>query len=270
MMNDRVKNALGIAAALGVLMLGFAAVKYVKVYSKSIEPSAYRSFAVTGEGKAVAVPDVAQVSFTVVTEGGTDLAKLQKENIEKANRAIAFVKEKGVDSKDVKTESYNVSPRYTTYNCYPRILEPGAGAPVPVECPPSKIAGYTITQTVSVKIRKFELVGDILSGVVEQGANQVHGPNFVVDDLTAVQNEARKEAIKNAKERAAQIAEAGGFSIGRLLGIDDGGYPIPYYDKLGRGGALEMAALPSASVSPTIEPGSQDVRVSVVLRYEIR
>lgn len=264
-MNERIKNALGVAGVVALLFAGYAAVAYTNAYSSSIEPGSYRSFSVSGEGKVVVVPDIAQMSFSVLTEGGTDLGALQTRNTTKVNSAIEFVKGKGVDAKDIKTESYSVSPRYQTYNCN----RPYGTADV-APCPPAEIVGYSISQTVSVKVRDFTKIGDILSGVVTNGANQVYGPNFTVDDPTKPRNDARAEAIKKAQESAVGIANAGGFSLGRLLGIDESGGPI-YYDRsaYGMGGAEAMKSV-AAAPAPAIEAGSQDVTVSVTLRYEIR
>lgn len=240
---------------VGVLAFSYAAVSYVRTYSQSVEPSSFRSFSVSADAKVVAVPDVAAFSASVITEGGTNVTALQTANVEKTNAIIAYVKSQGVDEKDIKTEGYSVEPRYQYYGC-----ETGA-------CPPPTIVGYTVRQSLSVKVRDFAKAGDILGGVVENGANSVSSLNFTIDDPTAVQNEARAEAIAKAKAKAKAIADAGGFSVGRLLSIDEGGWapPIPYYERAyGMGGASD------AKATPSIEPGSQDVTVTVTLRYEIR
>src|SRR3989344_2212230 len=272
-MNARIKDVFGVAVAVAVLALGWAATRYVDVFSSSIEHGSFRSFSVSGEGKVVIVPDVAQVWFSVVTEGGKDLAALQTKNTEKVNKAIEFVKAQGVKAEDIKTESYSISPPYQSYNCDVRplpLMYPADGSetsiayPEPTPCPPAEIVGYTINQSVSVKVRDFTKIGDILSGVVSAGANNVNGPSFVVDDPTKARNDAREEAIRKAQESAKEIAGAAGFGLGRLLGIDEGGnYPV-YYDKaFGRGGATMEA---TAAPAPVIEPSSQDVTVTVTLR----
>jgi uncharacterized protein YggE len=201
------------------------------------------------------VPDVAHITFSVITQNG-DLAKLQQQNTERANRAIEFVKSKGVDAKDIKTQSYTIEPRYEYRPC---TIGP---------CPPPAIVGYSVTQTVSVKIRDFTIIGDILAGVVERGANSVSGPFFNVDDPTELQNQARREAIEKAKKRAEAVAEAGGFRLGKLLSIEDSYYPIYGYEALGKGGAGE--AVRASVPMPTVEPGSQEITVTVILRYGIK
>lgn len=260
-MNNKIKDYLGVAVIIVLLFAAYAALSYVKTYSRSIQPSSFRSFSVSAEGKIVAVPDVAQFTFGVKTEGGLNIADLQKENTEKVNKAIEFVKANGVEAKDIKTTNYSLNPRYQYYSC-PR---PETGA---TPCPPAEIVGYTINQTVSVKIRDFAKIGDILSGVIENGANEVSSLSFAIDDQTLIQDQARNEAIAKAKTRAVSVAKAGGFRLGRLLSIEEGAMPV-YYDyamtkSMGLGGAA-AESLPA----PAIEAGSQEITVTMTLRYEI-
>ena len=264
-MSNRIKNFIGVAAVVGVIVFSYAAWVYVDAFSKSIEPSSFRSFSVSAEGEVVAIPDVAQFTFQVITQGGADIADLQTQNVEKTNNAIAFVKSQGVEGKDIKTQNFSLDPRYQYYNCSPRPL----GEKTEV-CPPPEIVGYTITQTVQVKVRDFTTIGTIISGVVENGANSVSQLSFVIDNPDGEESKARAQAIEKAREKAKAVAKAGGFSVGRLLSIQEGGgFPVynQFYEKAaldyGMGGAVPSAPLPS------IEPGSQEVKVSVTLVYEI-
>lgn len=256
-MTQKIKDYVGIALVVALIIISLSAWSYVRSYAKISEPSSFRSFSVTGEGKSVGIPDIAEFSFGVVTEGGKDIAPLQKENTDKSNKILEFVKAQGVDSKDIKTTQYNVGPRYKYFSC------PQAGG----VCPPAEIVGYTIRQNVLVKIRDFQKIGTLLGGVVTNGANTVSGISFTIDDPTKVENEARMEAIAKAKVKAEGVARAGGFRLGRLLSIEESGYPIPYYRDsfaMGKGGA-EIAP----AVAPTIEPGSSETTITVILRYEI-
>lgn len=258
-MTDKLKNYLVITGMVALLAASYSAVSYVNFYGKSIQPTSFRSFAVSGEGKSVSIPDVAEFTFSVITQGGKEVADLQKQNTEKVNKAIDYVKSQKVDSKDIKTIGYSLEPQYQYFNCFG-----GDGRP----CPPPTIVGYSVVQTVSVKVRDFNKVGDILAGVVINGVNSVSSLSFTMDDPTAPQNKAREEAIRKAKEKAQDIAKAGGFKLGRLISIEEGaGYAVPVarfesFDKGGMGGDVALPA-------PTIEPGSQETIINVVLRYEI-
>jgi len=248
------------AIIIALIAFSLSVIIFANSYAKSAEPSSFRSFSVSGKGEVNIVPDIAQFSFGVTTEGGKDIGNLQAENTDKMNAILKLVKDSGVKEKDIKTTQYAISPRYQRYACDYR-----SGKVEP--CPPAEIVGYTIRQNVSVKVRDFEKIGDILSGVAVRGANNVSGLSFTIDDPDTAQDEARAEAIKDAKEKAKKVARAGGFSVGKLLSIEEGGYQ-PYYREyaladsaFGKGGGIE---------APAIEPGSEDVTVNVTLRFEIR
>lgn len=264
-MSNRIKDLIGVAAIAGIVVFSYAAWVYVDAFSKSIQPSSFRSFSVSGEGEVVTIPDVAQFTFKVVTEGKTNIEDLQTQNVEKTNNAIAFVKSQGVEGKDIKTQDFRLDPRYQYYNCSVRPLGEGVEP-----CPPPDIVGYTIIQTVMVTVRDFKKIGAIVSGVVENGANSVSQLSFTIDDPDKAQSDARAQAIQKAKEKAEALAKAGGFSVGRLLSIQEGGGPIyyPVYENQRTDFGLGGAPLPSVP-APTIEPGSQEVKVFVTLVYEI-
>ncbi len=257
MFSDRTRGLLNWAIIIAVLLIGGSAWSYTRTYSRSIEPTAFRSFSVSGEGKVVAKPDIATFTYGVVNEGGTDIAALNKENTERGNKIISFLKEQGVKNEDVKTEQYNISPRYQNSFCR-------TGT-----CPPPSIVGYTVSQSVMIKIRDFNKIGAMLAGVVERGANNVSQLNFTIDDPVAVENEARAKAIAQARAKAEVVADAGDFSVGRLLGIDEGGVRPYYAEKYARTMVADSMAFEASLPAPSIEPGSQDVVVTVTLRYEI-
>lgn len=273
--HTHIKKYLGTGVVVALLLFAFSAVSYVRTYAKSIEPSTFRSFSVSGEGRIVAVPDIARFTFNVISQGGKDLGALQTANTQKVNGAISFVKSKGVDAKDVKTEGYNVEPRYQNIVCRPPEIGilggPTVYPGVSKVCPPPEIVGYTVRQTVSVKVRDFNVIGDLLSGVVQNGANSVSQLAFTIDDPTSVENEARAEAIAKAKEKAEALAKAGGFRVGRLLSISEGG-PQPYYaaEAYGKAAGFGMGGDNVVAPAPAIEPGSQEVRVQMFLTYGIK
>lgn len=261
---EKSKIYLGLALVVALFLFAFGYLSYVNTYSQSSQPSSYRTFSVSGEGKMVAVPDVAEFTFSVINEGGKDIAALQKNNVTKVNKAIDFLKGLGIDSKDIKSLSYNLSPRYQTYSCNYKIENRSSDV-----CPPSEIVGYTISQTVSVKVRDFTKIGDAMSGVVDNGANSVSSLSFTIDDQTALENKARDEAIAQAREKAGMIAKAGDFRVGKLLSIEEGYTPYYSYAK-GAGSSVSYEDAVVIAPTPNLEPGSQEVTVNVTLRYEIK
>jgi len=253
-MDTKIKNYFGIVGIIAIAIFAVSAAVYVSSYADSIGPGAHRSFSVSGEGKVNITPDVARFSFGVVSQGGTNIGDLQNTNTEKVNNIIAFVKEQGVADEDIKTTTYNVEPRKQFRNC----------GPLSGPCEPAEIVGYTITQRVSVDVHDFDKIGGLLSGVVDRGANNVNGPNFTVDDPQEAREEARAEAIADAKERASAIAQSAGFRVGKLISIHEGGFYG--YDA---GGDTANMRFESGAAVPKLEPGTQEITVTVNLSYEI-
>lgn len=243
-MQEKIKTYLYLTIIIGIFSFVVGFYLFLSLQYKNYSP--VRTFSVSAEGKVNAIPDIAEIRLTVISEG-KDLANIQKENSEKINRIINFLKEKGIKDEDIKTEIYNLQPKYDWQKS------------------PYQIVGYTLNQTILVKIRDFNKIGEILSEAVKYGANQISGPNFTIDDPEKLKEEAREMAIKKAKEKAEKIAKAANVKLGELFNISEYGLipsPIvPLYK------SLEAT---SEEVIPQIEPGSQKIKVTVTLTYEIR
>ncbi len=256
-MNEKIKNALGLSIIATLIMIIVVLVVIAYAINQTVDPSANRTFSVSAEGEVKTAPDIANFSFSVITEGGKNVEKLQKENTEKMNSIIDAVKMLGVNDDDIKTTNYSMSPRYTQYYRCEK-------AP----CPPKEIIGYTITQNVTVKVRDFAIIGALLSDITKAGANNISGPNFTIEDLTEAQNDAREEAIKKAKEKAKQMAKAGGFRLGKLISINEVGR---YYPMYGRTMVAENVEFGKGGIeAPVIKPGLEDVKVNISLTFEIK
>lgn len=244
--------------AIALLLIALAAVIYSFQYKQSVDKTyPGRTFSVDGSGDIDATPNIAKFSVSVITEGGKNVPEAQKTNTEKMNKINAFLKEQGIEAKDLKTTQYTVNPRYD----YPNCLSGGT-------CPAPEITGYSISQSLDVKVRDTEKLGSLLSGVVQNGANSTSGVNFVVDDEDASKDAARGEAISKATKKAKSMAQAGGFRIGRLVSIFENSNATPMMDSYGMGGGLEVSNA-KAAPAPTIEPGTSTTKVQVTLTYEI-
>lgn len=255
-MNDKIKNIAGVAL-IGTLTVfavaaGWSAYAYGKIKSRS---SSYE-FSVQGEATRVAIPDIARFTAGVTTEDKKGLGDLQQENTKKMNALLTYLKEQGVQDKDIKTTQYDVSPKYSYLPCHYDY----SMSPAEYVCPSSEITGYTISQRVEVTVRDFANIGDIVGGVVEQGANSVSSLTFTVEKPEALQNEARAEAIAKAKEKAQAIAKAGGFKLGKMTYITE---EVP-------GSGINYGYERSAMSAPVIQPGTQEIAVRVSVTYEIR
>jgi len=255
MPNDDVKSKnqknQAIAAFLGFLTLVIIYSFFwgpIKKYNNSLMP--IRTINVSAEGKVTVSPDIAKFSFSVVSEGANPKT-LADNNIKKMNAAIDFIKSKGIDEKDIKTTEYNLSPRYE-YNEKTRT---------------SYITGYTLTQTVLVKIRDLSKVAETLGGLPPLGINQISSISFDVDDPEKYLSDARSQAFDKIKEKAKAMADKNGVKLGEIINFYEY-QSTPYYNDvktLGMGGGVE-----AAPALPQIQPGTQEVTIQVSVTYEIK
>ncbi len=232
-------------------ILGLMWAKSVWISSNATVPS--RTINITAEGKTLVAPDIAQFSFSVVAEG-KDPEKLATDNTAKMNAAIDFVKSQGVEAKDIKTAGYNLSPKYD----YDR------------KTGRSFINGYTLTQTVFVKVRDFAKVGKLIGSLPTYGINDISSLTFDIENPDKFLNEARRQAFEKARAKADAMAKQNGVRISRVINFyeSSGGYPRPYFaEAYAKGGGMGGPVL---APTPAIEPGSQEVTVNVSVTYEIR
>lgn len=210
-------------------------------------------FVVTGQGKTFVTPDIAKVSFGI-QQSGSSLKNVQETVSQKSKSLTDSFKKLGIAEDDIRTTSYNVSPEYDYTD------------------PSARITGFMVSITYEVTIRDFDKVNDALSQGVATGANLIGGVSFEVNDKTQKEKvqEARKEAVAEAKEKAEDLASAAGISLGRVINIIESGgeEPIRFYaaDRLenmaGKG--------PEPATPPEIEPGQTEINIRVTLSYEVR
>ena len=201
---------------------------------------------VSGTGRVQAKPNIATTNLGIEVTSAT-LADAMTQANAKMAAIIDKVKSFGVAEKDIQTSSFNISPVTN---------QPRQG-----ESP--KITGYRVSNQVNVTIRKIDDVGKILDGVVAAGANNVYGISFSIDDPTPYQQQARAAAVKDAQDKAGQLAKGAGITLGKVISISEGGgSPVPILRTAATFAAAD-AAVPIAS-------GQMDISVSVDMRFAIQ
>lgn len=204
---------------------------------------------VSATGKTTRVPDLATIDAGVVTQATTAAAALS-DNAARMEKVLAALKAAGVANKDIATSDVRLNPQYRY-----------------ADNQPPTITGYQATNTVTVKFHDITKSGAILDALVKQGANQISGPNVSLANPDAALDEARTDAVRRARERAALYAKAAGLTVSRILSIDENssnaGTPPPRPIMFAR---AEAAAAPQTR----IEPGETDVTVTLSVTFLLK
>ena len=201
---------------------------------------------VSAQAEARSVPDVATISAGVVTQAA-DGNTAMRQNAEQMAKVMVAIKAAGIAEKDIQTSGISLNPQY-------RYVENEA---------PS-ITGYQATNTVSLKVRDITKLGKVLDSLAAQGANQINGPSFQIDQPEPVYDEARLAALKKAKDRAETYAKALDLKVRRIISISEGGgggfRPVPM---------MAMSARGKAEMDTAVSPGETEVSVSLDVVFEL-
>lgn len=204
-----------------------------------------RSVTVSASASVQAKPDAARIQSGVVTEAATATAALAA-NTKAMTNVIDGLKSLGVEAKDIQTTNFNVNPRYNHNR----------------DGGPPEITGYQVTNEVSVMIRDLAGVGDILDKLISLGANQMRGLQFLVTQAETLKDQARTEAMENARRRAELFANAAAAEVGEVIAIREGAGNIDSLRPM-------FEATRAAAQSAPIESGEQSLSASVTVTWAL-
>jgi uncharacterized protein YggE len=194
------------------------------------------AISVTGEAMVSAAPDQAQI------EGGVSSdAKTAREASEANNAAMGKVllalKGAGIDEKDYQTSRLSLQPQYATTS---KSLETQKG-----------IVGYRANNRVIIKVRDVTKVASIIDVMVGAGANEIGGIDFMVSQASKLLDEAREQAIADARRKAQIYARAAGVALGEPIAIAEHGGAAPVvFRRMASGG--KPASAPVAQGEETL------------------
>ena len=208
-----------------------------------------RSVHVTGIGSVTGEPDIATLYLGVSVEKET-VEEAREEAASAMTAVIDALKDNGIADRDIQTENFSIYPQYD-YTDMGRVLR-----------------GYRVNNTVNARVRELENLSDIIDDASTAGGDIVviNSIEFMIEDPTPLQAQARALAVEDAKAKAETLAEASGVTLGKPITITEtsrsAGPPIAFAE------AAEFAA-DSARTSTPIQAGELTVTVNVTVVYEI-
>ena len=203
---------------------------------------------VSGQGEVTVTPDIATLRLGVEVQAAT-VAIAQSQAIEAMDEVMAALTDNGIAEKDIQTQHFSIYP-VTRWD---------------KDDEEQVIVGYRVTNTVSAKIREIDKAGTIIDAVATAGGDfaRINGIYFSVDDPSAYYEEAREEAMADAKAKAEQLAELAGGSLGKATYISESSHvPPPIYRQ-----DIYEEAVPGAETP--ISPGEMEISLTVQVAYAL-
>jgi uncharacterized protein YggE len=272
--------AVGLAASAGATGCSKTTIQATSPVAMAVE-----GISVMGQGEARGKPDVARTRLGVEARAPT--AKQATDRVsQQMDTVLRVLRDRGVKEADMRTTEYRVnfvhdaeprpwdpprppepppSPRAGP-RAKPRVLptEPPEMAP-PAPEPPGSRGFYMAANSVEVTLRNVEDVGATLAAALEAGANSVDQLWFAIDDPSALEQEARTEAMNQAKRSAEHLAQLSGVELGHVMSVTErgGATPMPMSAP-----GVRLAA-EAASLSVPVAPGELTITQTVQVVYAI-
>jgi uncharacterized protein len=195
---------------------------------------------VTGEATMSVAPDTSIIRIGVTSQGKT-AREASDTNAKQMSAVLAAIKDSGIADKDVQTSRLSLQPQYDPNR---------AGA--------AHLTGFQVTNQVTVKIHDIDNLPAILDRAIAAGANEMSGIEFVVSEQSKLLDQARGDAIADARRKAEDFARAAGAKVGHVVAISE------------VGAAMAPIAMQAMRVSGVpVAPGEQTLRAQVTVSYEL-
>ena len=206
------------------------------------------TISVSGTGQVLISPDIADVRLGVSVTRPT-VKEARDVAAAAMTKVLASLRGLGIADRDIQTTTVSLQPSYDGTS--------GPGQPRPT--------GYQLSNQVVVTVRNLDKVGDVIDGGIAAGATTVDGVNFRLNDPAAAETQARQAAMTQARAHADTLAAAAGVSISGVASISETSGPVPYPQAY-----AAAAPLQDKGFSTPIQPGTNEVTISVVVSYLIR
>ncbi len=243
-----------ILALLAIFLAAQALLSFRQYQFTGIGVSASNTIVVTGQGKVTAKPDMASFMISV-REYAKEQKEAQRKASEKINRIINYLKDSGIEEKDIKTSSFNLYPRYDWADGKRIFRE------------------YEASQSLTVKVKDLDRAGELLAAMSELGAENVGSLRFGIDEAEQekLKAQARNIAISNAKAKAKELADSLGVELVRVVGFSEStsANRLPIMFAKARAAVSDLA-LDDEMPTPEIPTGENEIRANVSLTFEIR
>lgn len=200
---------------------------------------------VTGEAQISALPDLAIIDGGVTTEAKTARDASESNNAAMGKILLAL-KGAGVPERDIQTQRLSLQPQYGVNRSGP-----------------NAVTGYRASNRVSLTLRDMTIVAPTIDLLVGAGANEIGGINFTVAQPSKLLDEARVQAMADARRKAEIYAKAAGVTLGAPVSISEDVAPGPMMLR-------KMSASFSASAPAPVAAGEETLRISVAVSWTIK
>lgn len=198
---------------------------------------------VTGSGSATVPPDYAEIASGVTMQAKT-AREASDANAKVMTALKAALKTDGIAADDIQTLRFSVSPVYGP----------------PQQNAPPKLVGFSVSNELGIKVRQIGKVGEILDSLIQAGATDSGSVQFLHSNMSQALDQARQQALADARRKAALYAQGAGLKLGGVAWITE----VPAYAPPGPMAGRAYAAAASVPISA----GTDTLNVQITVGFE--
>ena len=121
-----------------------------------------------------------------------------------------------------------------------------------------KITGYTASNSVHIKLKDISKLGPVIDKISAAGVDTINNISFSVSSRELYRNKLLAQAVENARQQAAVVANAGGRTLGKLLSANIS----TYSGGMGRSyGNMKLMAASDRAVAPETSISAQEITI---------
>ncbi len=206
--------------------------------------AADRLVTVTGEATVSIAPDVAVIRIGVGSLGKT-AREASDANAKQMTAVLSAIRSAGIADRDVQTSRLSLQPQY----------DPNKGGT-------ARLLGFQVTNQLTIRIRDIDSLPSILDRAIAAGANEMSGIEFIVSEQSKLLDQARDDAVSDARRKAELYAKAAGAVLGPVAAITEDGASPPVRPM--------MQSMQAMRASVPVAPGEQMLRAAVTVSFELK
>ncbi|RPI54102.1 MAG: DUF541 domain-containing protein [Acidobacteria bacterium] len=200
-----------------------------------------------GQAIVTARPDRAFVTIAAESRSRVS-AEAQKQNAAAMTAVLQRIEQAGVPKDAIRTIGYELHPEFDYANGR------------------QTFRNYLARNTVEVRLDDIDRVGVVIDAAGAGGATTITGIRFDLRNRAALERDALRQAVADARGRADALAAGAGVTIDRVVRVEEEGAPIEPPRPM-----MRMAAeAAGGNVSTPVEPSTIEIHARVTLTVAIR
>ena len=236
-----------------ILLLTLCAGVDTALAQNAVEPPL---ITVTGQAEVRVPPD--EVLFTLAVENvDKDMLVANRKTDDSVKQILAIARRHNVKPEDVQTSQISVQPKYNTddmeYEARRNIRR--------------VLIGYQVSKTVAIRLREISRFDVMLADILKAGITRLSNLEFRDSQIRKHRDEARRMAIRAAKEKATLLAGEIGQAIGPAYSITE-----TTRDVVPRAAMQNVSsdAGGAAESESALAPGTLSVTAQVTVRFRLQ